>query len=114
MLRHSRSSEGIAWFISYANDGNVLRNRQGRQTFLRETCHFFYSLERIGLLGGFVRTVSFHTGEPERKSADVAGAYLDLIERNLGDNFRLEVDRVLVARDFNFLELIGLPHEHLV
>src|SRR6516225_5492035 len=71
-------------------------------------------LDRVGLLGPFVRAVALDAGKSQGEPAGVMGARLDIVERDLDHKLRLDIDRVGVAGDGELAQLSGLPRQHLV
>src|SRR6516225_10027198 len=66
-------------------------------------------LDRVGLLGPFVRAVAFDAGKSQGEPARVMGARLDIVERDLDHKLRLDIDRVGVAGDGELAQFGGLP-----
>src|SRR6516165_5731774 len=71
-------------------------------------------LDRVGLLGPFVRAVALDAGKSQGEPAGVMGARLDIVERDLDHKLRLDIDRVGVAGDGELAQFGGLPCQHLV
>ncbi len=68
-------------------------------------------VDRVRLLGAFVRPIALHTGEAKRESTRVARALLHPVEGYLDDKLRTNVNGMRVTRDLKLLEPSGLPFE---
>src|SRR4051794_13725892 len=71
-------------------------------------------VERIGLGRGLVRAVAQDAREAQRDASRVAGAGLDPVERDLGDELGPDVDDPVAALGREGEQALGLPREHLV
>src|SRR5258706_8365579 len=70
--------------------------------------------ERVRFGRGLVAAIALDAREPESEAARILGARLDVVERDLGNDLRAHVDRVVVAPDLELEERPGLPGEHRV
>ncbi len=66
-----------------------------------DTRHPLHGLERIRVRGRLVGPVSLHTREAQCEAARITRAGLDLVERDLGDELRLDIDGVSIAFDLD-------------
>src|SRR5690606_14414296 len=78
---------------------------------LRHRCD---RLDRVRVLGALVGPITQHAGEAQREPAWVPSARLQLVEGDLDDELRANMDDVPVRRDRERSESLGLPCEHLV
>src|SRR4030095_15951872 len=72
------------------------------------------SLDRVGVAGKPVVSVALDAREPERHTARIVRAALDVVERHLDHELRADVDDVPFAMRLPCEELPRLPFEDLV
>ena len=65
--------------------------------------------DRVGVGGGLVGPVALHAREAEREAARILRTRLHVVERDLGDDFRPNVDGVRVAPNLELEKLRRLP-----
>src|SRR5262249_30200773 len=68
----------------------------------------------VCLRGRLVGPIPLDPREAKGDAAWILWARLDFVERDLRDDLRSDVDRVIVAADLELQELLRLPGEHLV
>src|SRR5262249_47498064 len=79
-------------------------------------CHgqFLHRLKRVRFRRGLIGTIPLHPREAQRQPAHITRAHLNIAERNLRHDLRLDIDGVGVAPNLDLQKLLGLPDQHLV
>ncbi len=75
---------------------------------------FLHGFKRIRFRRGFIRAITFHARETQGEPARIARAHLDFVKYDLGDQLRLDKNRVIISSDFEREQLLGLPLQHRV
>src|SRR5262249_30665655 len=68
----------------------------------------------IRILRLLVRAVTFDASKSQCESPGVARARLDVVEGDLDDELRPDIDRVSIVADSKLLQLCRLPRQHLI
>src|SRR5438132_6144920 len=80
----------------------------------RSTIDLAHGVDGVRFGRRFVGAITLHARESQRQATRVMRACLHIVERDLGDELRTNIDGVVVSGDLERQELFGLPGEHLV
>src|SRR5262245_44523020 len=73
-----------------------------------------HSCDRVGFLRSLVGPVGLDAGEAERKAARIVRTRLDVVEGDLDEKLRADMDDMTVDPGGEALKPVGLPGEHRV